>query len=241
MFTKSVDHSPYFDEKSDDFFEASGFPYFRFGTDYKDEQDEKLLAAIHGKSSEFIVLTNKKVSVYKIPSKKSMFHYAKVTDTVLGVIPGVSDVKDGLENFNDLKGGVKNLAGWATGKNKREKRRRIDEGLPPKKQFKNVEWNLKKPDGLAMVLCYSDRILMLNGFNWKKKFEASTEDNGDATVRLELDEREIRLANGKKKLKVKLAKNDLETFKNLRSNTDVLKESQWTFSDKKDCICLTNS
>jgi len=239
MFSTSVDHSPFFDENSDTFYEAPGFPYSRFGVHTDEETDEKLLTAIHGKSAELVIVTNKRVAVYQIPGKKSIFK--KVTGELIGQIPVVSDVMDGLEAVGDIKGSAKNFKGWATGKNKKERLRRLEEGLPSKKQFKNVEWDLRKPDGLAMVLSYTDRILMVNGFNWKKKFEASTIEHKDVALSIEIDKNEVRLANGKKKLKVKLNKKDKETCDILCSNAEKLKDSNWHVDSIDGSIILKNS
>ena len=239
MFSTSVDHSPFFDENYEAFYETPGFPYLRFGTEYEEETGEKLLLTFHGNSSELVVITNKKVSVYQIPSKKSFLKMA--TGKVIDQIPVVSDVLGGLDDLKDVAGGAKNFKGWITGKNKKEKLRRLSEGLPSKKQFKNVEWDLRKPEGKAMVLSYSDKILMVNGFNWKYKFEALTVDAEKQPITIEINSDKIRIENGKKKIKLKLDKKDVETFETLQSQLEKLNNSCWNVESSSQNIFLKNT
>jgi len=227
MFKKNVDHTPYFVTDLDNLVERTGFPFSRLQAESNMDNEpsdskEQLLMAVNGNAADLLIVTNKKIAVYKIPKKKSFFK--KAFGEAVGYIPGVGEVLDGIDNAKDLAGGAKNLSGWVTGKNKREKQRRIEEGMPSKKDFKGVEWDLRKDDGLAMILMYRDDILMANGFGWKSKFEV--ENNVDQPSQLVLKPNGIDIRSGKKKASIKFSKNDGFTHDLINKNRELFKISK---------------
>jgi len=225
MFSKDVDHFKYFDENYEQFYEFAGFPFFRLNRNFfneeKPEEEEKLVLAMNLRSAHMLILSNNELTVYKIPTKDSFMKIAG--GKVLGVIPGVSDVMDGIENAKDLGKGVKGLKNWVTGKNKREKLERLEKGLPSKKDFKNVEWKLKKEEGKAMVLSYADYILMANGFHWKPVLKHPLNDESEA-VSLSINPSGIEVDTGKKRKSFKYYKDDFSTFSLVQEHCDLIFE-----------------
>lgn len=228
MFSTDVDHSPYFEPDLDHLAANPGFPYSRIhdwpSKESQAENNEKLLMAVHGSGAQLLVITNKKVALYKIPAKKGFFK--KAFNTAVGTIPVVSDVLEGIDSAKDLAGGAKNLRGWVSGKNKKEKLAREAAGMPSKKAFKNVEWDLRKEDGLAMVMSYRDDILMANGFHWKSKFQVENSDTYPINVTLQTKGLEVKC--GKKKTSIKFSKNDGFTHDLIQQNRDLLKKANYT-------------
>lgn len=221
MFSSDVDHSQYLLANLDDVCERSGFPYSRFKglesnpEDEPTEDSEQLIMALHGDMAEILILTTKKVAVYKIPRPKSFIK--KAFSVAVDNIPVVSDVLDGVDGVKSFTGGASNLKGWVTGKNKRLAKEREAAGMPSKKDFKDVTWNLKKPDGLALALSYRDDILMANGFGWKVKFQNNHLE--DQPTKLLLKPREVKIQSGKLKWSLYFSSKDAFSYEVIKNNS----------------------
>src|SRR5450755_1930125 len=74
---KADDHTKYFESNFQELSEIPGFPLLRINQEIKNMEghlssdEEHLLFAMHGRSAKFLVLSNKKIKVYKIPETKS--------------------------------------------------------------------------------------------------------------------------------------------------------------------------
>jgi len=227
MFSNDVDHSRYLLSNLDDVYERPGFPFSRFNdldsipNEELTEGDEQLIMALHGDLADFLILTTKKVAIYKIPRPKSFFK--KAFGVAVDFIPGVSDVVGAVDNLTDLAGGAKNLTGWATGKNKRLAREREEAGMPSKKDFKDVRWNLKKQDILALVLSYRDDILMANGFGWKTKFENA--HTIEQPTKLVLKPGEVIIQSGQSKCSICFSRIDFFSFQAIKNKSHLFTDS----------------
>lgn len=226
MFYNDVDHSSYLLEDLEALEKMPGYPFSRFNNiEASANDDEQLIMALNGGSGELLVITTKKVAVYKIPRTKSLFK--KSIGFAVGFVPGVSDVVDGID---DLKSGVsnaKNFTSWVSGKNKRLAKEREAAGMPSRKHFKDVTWNLKKPEIKGLVLAYRDDILMANGFGWKTKFQ----NNHDNTIptKVILKKYSIDIHIGKLKWYFSLStKDDI--------SLDVIKEHSHLFKNTSELV-----
>ena len=173
MFSSKIDHSKYLHQDFESFFEQEGFPYLRLhaAEQSASADEEQILLILHGKRPDLLLLTNKRILHYKLPMSESFIKRLanEGVGEVVGLIPGVGELMDGVDNFKELKKGAMGFGGWISGGKRKERKRREALGLPVKKDYKDVKYNLNKPDELCLITGYSDHILLANGFEWKCK------------------------------------------------------------------------
>jgi hypothetical protein len=173
MFYSETQHDDYIEIDP----EALINPYFRINPPLRygavnlvsSTADEHLLFVMHCRSAKLLVISNKRILIYKIPETKSLLRRAGgsavsvATSMAIDSIPIVSDVSTILGGI----GAVKTIKDrfWS----------KTEAGMPSKKDAKNTVWDLNDEQICFLVVCYRDRILLENSFGWKTTFEMSTE------------------------------------------------------------------
>ena len=99
--------------------------------------------------------------------------------------------------------------------------------MPSKKHFKDVTWQLKKPEIKGLVLAYRDDILMANGFGWKTKFENA--HDAEVPTQMILKKYSIDIKSGKRKYYFSFSSND-------ESSIEVLKAHRHLFSTTSQLV-----
>ena len=191
-----ADHSIYLAENFTDFFSTPGFPYLRLHpalilADYPVDlstSEEQVLLVMHSTSNNLLVVSNRNVFVYKIPRYKAFLERVGTSGAkiALGLIPGVGQAMEIADKLGEGRDNVKawgSLLGGLTGKAKKERAtdaQRALEGMPTKKELEDLTWDTRDENILRLLLCYRDRILLENGFEWKTGFKASLEKSDKA-------------------------------------------------------------
>ncbi len=147
--------------------EAYVTPYFRVNPALRygmvdsaaDMADEYVLLVMHCSNAELLVISTKRILIYKIPVQTSLLQRlgAFTKSIAISSIPLVSDASsllDGIDAFGSVKDRI------MRGKD-----------MPLKKDAIITEWNLNEKDVCLLVVCYTDKILLENGWYWKKTFE----------------------------------------------------------------------
>jgi len=184
-----TDHSIYLAENFTDFVHTPGFPYLRIHPallieDYPVQlsaTEEQVLLVMHSTSNNLLLVSNRNVFVYKIPRYKPFLERlgGVGVKVALGLIPGVGQA---LEVADKLGEGRENFQSWGkllgglTGKAKKERLedlQRAAERMPTKKELEDLTWDTRNENTLLLILCYRDRILLENGFEWKATFKTS--------------------------------------------------------------------
>lgn len=184
-----TDHSVYLAENFTDFVQTPGFPYLRLNPAllvFDDpvqlpDDEEQVLLVMHSTSNNLLVVSNRNVFVYQVPRFKPFLErLGRVgVDITLGLIPGVSQV---MEIADKLGEGHENLQAWGkllggiSGKAKKERLADLQlaaERMPTKKELEDLTWDTRKETTLILLVCYWDRILLENGFEWKVAFKES--------------------------------------------------------------------
>lgn len=127
--------------------------------------DEYLLFVMHCNNDELLIISTKRILIYKIPVKTSWaqrfgaFVKSVAIDNVVGNIPIVSEASTLIGSVDAFK----------------SVRDRIMRGkeMPLKKDAIITEWDLKENDIRLLVVIYTDKILLENGWYWKKTLEIS--------------------------------------------------------------------
>ena len=208
------DHGDYLEANYEMFLEMPGFPFIRMNPAQNSHafSTEQLLLVMHGRSAELLVVSNKRIVIYEIPKKKSLFRRASgVAGNIgLGMIPGVGDMLDAADSVKDVYKGARGVKRWASPGDRRENARREQEGLPSRYEGSELVWDLGKDEILAMILLYRENILLENGFHWKKKFEVALEYMVGQPSEIWVDEDGLNLNIEGEKAFFKFATRDLD-------------------------------
>ncbi|PHQ28524.1 hypothetical protein [Leeuwenhoekiella nanhaiensis] len=214
MFRSKIDHSKYLHTNFEFFFEQEGFPFSRvnFIDPSESDTEEQILVILHGKRPFLLVLTTKRILHFKLPMRQSLLR--RVADEgvgeVVGLIPGVGEVMDGIDNFKELRKGATGIGGWISGSKRKERKLRESLGLPEKKDYKDLKYSLKKPEELALISGYSDHIILANGFEWKCQNELLI-DHEQTPVHVTTTDKEWTFKQVKKSVSFNLALYDDQT------------------------------
>ncbi len=242
MFSSEKDHSRYLIENDVDYYERPGFPYFRFNKQINKEAEENLFLVMHGKSSKFLVMSNKQVIIYKLPVKASFLKRA--VGTGIGMIPVVGDVLDGIDNAKDVRSGALGLKGWITGSKKRENKQKELDGMPLKKDYKNVEYKLSDPNNLSLISCYRDNILLANGFEWKTSYKTKQEKDLPNSILVTADLGGLSIENAKQKTRFSFSNKSNDFFNlfkdSVQENLGNFEACGWKLNDMGDQFVLEN-
>jgi hypothetical protein len=172
MFYSEAQHDDYIEVDP----EAFVHPYIRITPPLLDggvssvsaTADEHLLLVMHCSSAELLVISTKRILIYRIPETKSLLRRAGgsavsvATSMAIDSIPIVSDVSTILGGIGVAKTIKERF--WS----------KTEAGMPSKKDAKNTVWDLNDEQICFLVVCYRDRILLENSFGWKTMFEMST-------------------------------------------------------------------
>jgi len=162
--------------------------------------EEQLLLAMHCLSSRLLVISNKHIYVYQIPSKKSSlekFGSAGV-GAGLGLIPGLGALLSAFDLAHFFKWVWKKVIGESI-QERKEDISRAAEGMPTRKEIEAVVWDFHDIKTLRLILCYRGNVLLRNGFDWKMVFKTSLENAVYEPVVITVGWGEIRFAVGLKK------------------------------------------
>lgn len=231
----AIDHNQYLESYFDKIVDFPGAPYFRLHFPSIDENGvstadgEDLMLAIHGGSSDLLIISDQKIMKYSITRKKSMMSNA--FNIGVGLIPGIGETMDLI----DVGKGVSNFGGMISGKRTRDAAKRKEEGMPLKKDFKKVHWNTNDRDILTMILGYRERILLKNGFHWKVKFSHVFNSESPEPTYIIIKPEGIYVSNGKKRTTVLFRKRDNNSFNLLTAlmtdNHELFNKANWNIEN----------
>lgn len=223
-----TDHSIYLAENFTDFFHTPGFPHLRLHpalilADHPDQlsaSEEQVLLVMHSTSNNLLVVSNRNVIVYKIPRFKPFLERVGVAGAkfTLGLIPGVGqamEIADKLGEGRDNFQAWGTLLGGLTGKAKRERAadlQRMAEGMPTKKELEDLTWDTRDENTLKLILCYRDKILLQNGFEWKAGFKASLDRSDKAPNSITVSGKDILFRVGGKSSHVPFPKGKFDAL-----------------------------
>lgn len=256
-----TDHSVYMAENFIDFVKTPGFPYLRLNPallifDQPVElsaEAEQVLLVMHSTSNNLLVVSNRNVIVYQIPRYKPFLErLGRVgVDITLGLIPGVSQV---MEIADKLGEGHENLQNWGkllgglTGKAKKERLadlQRAAERMPTKKELEDLTWDTRKEATLILLVCYWDRILLENGFEWKTVFKASLEKSTKTPNNVTIDSSGIVFYLNEKRMSVPFIKKKFDFKENaeilLHLHRPLLESAGWTVKSDEKRIVLNDT
>lgn len=204
----TIDHTIYLDDNRSVFSQYPGFPYLRLSpalmkaesTNKISIPEEQLLLAMHCLSSRLLVISNKNIYIYQIPSKKSFLEKigSVVASAGLGLIPGLGELLGASDVVQFFKWVWKKVIGESI-QERKEDISRAAEGMPTRKEIEAVVWDFHDLKTLRLILCYKDKILLRNGFDWKMLFNTSLEKAVYEPVVITVGWGEIRFAVGPKK------------------------------------------
>lgn len=241
MFSTTKDHSKYLIANDLDYIESPGFPYFRFNNQINKEVDENLFLVMHGKSSKFLVMSNKQIIIYKLPVKDSFLKRA--VGTGIGMIPVVGDVLDGIDNAKDLKSGALGFKNWISGSKKRENKQRELDGMPLKKDYKDVKYKLSDLNNLSLISCYRDNILLANGFEWKTSYKTKKDTDLHNSISMTVDPQGVYIENDTKKIRFDFSNKSGDMYGVLRDkfqeNVENFNFFGWKLHNTNDTIVLS--
>jgi len=183
----ATDHTQYLEEGYETFLDAPGFPYMRMNSALlSDEADafstpgEQLLLTMHCSSALLAVVSTERIIVYKLPKKKSWLRSGAGfgVGAALDFVPVVGDLLDAGENVMSFGRGLRNVKHWISPGDRRKAAQDAADGLPSRKERRDVVWDLRDAETLALIVTYRDNILLKNGFEGKTKFGLSMDEDG---------------------------------------------------------------
>jgi hypothetical protein len=244
-----ADHSLYLEENASDIVQVPGFPYLRLSPALVNHEDpnrlspfeEQLLFAMHCPGGKLLVVSNKHVRIYKLPPKKSFLQKAVSfgVDVGIGSIPVLGESLDAIEKLKRPAEWVWNTATRKKAKERREDEARAAEGLPTKSELEDLVWDVKDRDTLMLILLYREKILLRNGFGWKKEFEAPLPKAATEPMEVSVDAKGISFLIGRKKVQAAYAGKDWAPLKIaealMDTNRQALEAAGWSveIGDKK--------
>ncbi|MGE5250693.1 MAG: hypothetical protein ACM3QS_10830 [Bacteroidota bacterium] len=250
-----ADHSVYLETDAAAVAQSPGFPYLRLSPVLIDTESperfsapaEELLLAMHLSDGKLLVISNKHISIYKVPSKKSFIQKATSVGLHVGVglIPGVGELVDAAEKVSEAAVGTWNFASGKKRKQRKEDSLRAAEGMPTKKEIEDLVWDYRDRNTLALILLYQDRILLRNGFEWKTEFKAPLENTAGQPIEITADSKGIRFAAGRQKTFTQYAAKDWAPLKItaalIEMNGPALEAAGWVVESSDQKITLKKS
>lgn len=125
--------------------------------------DEYVLLVMHCSDAQLLVISTKRILMYKIPVKTSFLQrlgsgvvsvtVSFVTDSI-PLVSEASTIVGGIDAFGSIRDRI------MRGKD-----------MPLKKDAINTEWDLNDKNHCLGIICYTDKILLENGWYWKKTLE----------------------------------------------------------------------
>jgi hypothetical protein len=82
--------------------------------------------------------------------------------------------------------------------------------MPTKKELEDLTWDTRDENILRLLLCYRDRILLENGFEWKTGFKASLEKSDKAQNNITVSRTGITFHVGGKSTYVPFSRNKFD-------------------------------
>lgn len=229
MFYSEAEHGDYIEIVP----EAFVHPYIRINppllygglSSVSSTADEHLLLVMHCRSAELLVISNKRILIYKIPETKSFVRRAggkvasMATSFATGVIPVVNEVStilDGIEAAKVVKDRF-----WS----------KKEAGMPSKQDAKNTVWDLSKKEICFLIVIYRDRILLENSFGWKTTFEMSTKRVLKKRAEISVEVDGINFKVGGKKGSIGFANPNFDYVESARNlviwNSEALQTAGW--------------
>ncbi len=182
------DHSEYLDERFELFRQQPHFPTLRVHPAMESgemrealsAEGEHLLLVLHCGSAELLVVSSKRIVIYKVPHKSSTAASVGkfVGMNILVNIPVVGELYEAGEKIEGVFHGMVNLKHWLTPGDRREAEQRKKDHMPPRGEGKEMVWDLHDDNVLALIAAYRDRILLENSFDWKILFTTPIADPG---------------------------------------------------------------
>ncbi len=187
----ATDHTEFLEEGYETFLDAPGFPYMRVNPALLSDQadafstsGEQLLLTMHCRSALLVVVSTERIIIYKLPKKKSWLRSG--VGAAIGAVPVVGDVLGAGENVMSFGRGLKNVKHWVSPSDRRKAAQDAADGLPSRKQRRDVVWDLRDVETLALIVSYRDNILLKNGFEWKTKFGLAMDEEGSDLCEIEV-------------------------------------------------------
>lgn len=202
--------------------------------------EEKLLLAMHLQSRQFLVVSNKSLSIYQIPQIRTGLQTAGLVGAKIGIgfIPGVGELFDAGEKLMGAGEWVKKK--WE----QREDKSKAKEGMPTKKYIDSTGWDFRNPDTLQLIQIYKEKILLKNGFEWKKVFSMPLENPAEQ-IAIVATQKEMQIAFGKKKVKAPYLDNSWELLKVaerlIEQNRQALELAGWSVQTANEGYIFKNS
>jgi hypothetical protein len=180
------DHSEFLSEDFESFALASGFPYLRMHPAILAGEvdkalaapDERLLLVLHCHSAALLVVSNRRIIVYKIPEKSSVTVQVAKSAAIL-FVPGFDEISETVEVTKGAVHWAAKLKHWLSPSDRRDAVQRKQDHMPSRDEFAETIWDLTEANGLSLITGYRDRILLENGFGWKTNFEVLLEHARD--------------------------------------------------------------
>ncbi len=227
----AADHSQYLEDYFGEIVAFPGIPYFRLHYPSVDENGvssadgEELMLAIHGASSDLLIISDQKILKYSVTKKKSFI--SRAFNFGVGFIPGVGETMD----LVDAGKKVSNFGGMITGKHSRQAAKRKEEDLPSKKDCKGVYWNTNDRDVLTMILGYREHVLLANGFHWSVKFIHKFNSESSEETYLTIKPDGIYVSSGERTTSLKFRPKDTNSFNLLTAiladNHEIFEQANW--------------
>ncbi len=170
-----TDNLVYFEENFEIFSEMLGFPYLRLNPMLLSDEinnllsttNEMLLLMMHCNSAELLVVSNKRILLYRIPQPRSKGKIA----TEFGIFSFVPYGIVLIILLRRLTRQSRDVPRLSFLKRRREEARRVEECLPSIKEACKQVWDISNLEVLAKILCYRNKIILENSFCWKNKLK----------------------------------------------------------------------
>ena len=198
------DHSLFLEDWHESLAELPGFPYLRVEPilllgnieDVKElweSPQEELIFSLHGKKGRLLVVTNHRISVYRIPKPKGFIRRA--TGFIFDISPlgPLSDAMEVIGAVQDVSGAAKSITSWLSPKQRRQRSANKDAGMPNPKDIKDTTWKTKDLEILALINLYRERILIDNAFEWKTVNQLYWRTDGWGFPQIHIEENNITL------------------------------------------------
>ena len=250
MINLHQDQTKFIADDFEAFSESPGFPLIRFNPIIENEEisslsdDEQLLFLMHCEKGRLLLVSNKRIVIYKIPKKKSFLRNSLElgAEFTVGFIPGVGELMDAKDIVKDPIVAFYGMGKWLSGHTRRQRIKKEKEGLPAKRDWKDLKWNLKKPEILALVLSYREKILLLNGFHWKVLYEISYEQEADKSILIILMKDLINFQTERKGFSINMKQSEFDFINYFSSLMDkyrkYLENAKWSIAEKDDKLIL---
>lgn len=199
MFIADNDYTKFLDNSHTAISINPGYPYFRAHPNFSNHlnftsEKEDLLIAMHGQADKLLIISNKRILIYKVSSE-----YEETKS-------------NGINILRDLN--IANLTKWIP------KRRRLRHHQ--KQEYRgvflqsddiiNLTRPLQKSEILALIICLRQDIFLQNSFSWKTLFDTSLTIGSDYPD-IYMFSKGVRILSGKKRYEVRYLGKEMESFK----------------------------